>query len=280
MATNSKPIVISTFNSIWISVAIGNGGLQKGGQTRENVSTGDCMMKKTIIITFFLAAGAVYLFLPPDWKSALSLSGVQSRLEILQEWCGNQPALALGLFAVVYVVSAALSLPWATLLSLLGGALFGWALGTLVVLFSATGGATLAMLFSRLLFRDWVRTRFGKKLRAIESGFAAEGAFYLFALRLVPVFPFFLINLLMGLTPIKTGTYFLVSFLGMAPATLVYVFAGRQLATLTSLKEILSLRMLLVFACLGLLPLVSRKVLQYMRKKRGRSQPTQAKNSS
>jgi pyruvate/2-oxoglutarate dehydrogenase complex dihydrolipoamide dehydrogenase (E3) component/uncharacterized membrane protein YdjX (TVP38/TMEM64 family) len=161
----------------------------------------------------------------------------------------------------MYVAVTALSLPGAVLMTLAGGAVFGLWWGTLIVSFASSVGATLAFLVSRFLLRDWVTARFGERLAAIDAGIKREGAFYLFTLRLVPAFPFFIINLVMGLTPIKTRTFYWVSQLGMFLGTLVYVNAGTQLGKIDSLKGILSPGLLLSFVLLGSFPLIAKKIV-------------------
>ena len=188
----------------------------------------------------------------------LSLESLRTHQSSIQNYYHENPGLVAGLFALVYIVSTALSLPGATILTLAGGAIFGLGVGIVLVSFSSTIGATLAFLASRFLLRDFVQNKFKDKLSYINQGVEKEGAFYLFTLRLVPIFPFFLINLVMGLTPIRTITYFFVSQLGMLLGTAVYVNAGTQLAQLDSLKGILSPGILLSFALIGVLPLVSK----------------------
>ncbi|MPM75767.1 hypothetical protein SDC9_122761 [bioreactor metagenome] len=167
------------------------------------------------------------------------------------------------MYFIIYVVATALSLPGAALLTLAGGAIFGLLWGTVIVSFASTLGATLAFLMSRFLLRDWVSQRFGQRLDAIDEGVKREGAFYLFTLRLVPVFPFFLINLLFGLTAMNARTFFWVSQIGMLAGTLVYVNAGTQLARLDSLSGILSPALLGSFALLGVFPLIARKFYSF-----------------
>lgn len=164
---------------------------------------------------------------------------------------------ALVYFAV-YVLLSALSIPGAALLTLLGGALFSLWEATLLVSFASTLGATLAMLVSRYLLRDWVQRRFAAQMSTIDAGMDRDGARYLFALRLMPLFPFFLVNLLMGLTRLRVHHYRWVSQLAMLPATVIYLNAGRELGKLTSLRDILSPGLLFAFTLLGLLPLVTR----------------------
>jgi pyruvate/2-oxoglutarate dehydrogenase complex dihydrolipoamide dehydrogenase (E3) component/uncharacterized membrane protein YdjX (TVP38/TMEM64 family) len=165
------------------------------------------------------------------------------------------------IFFLVYIAVTGLSLPGAAIMTLVAGAIFGLLWGTVIVSFASSIGATLAFLASRFLFRDAIQKKFGDKLAAFNRGFEKEGAFYLFALRLVPAFPFFVINLVMGLTPIKTRTFYWVSQLGMLLGTVVYVNAGTQLARIESLKGILSPGLLLSFVLLGIFPLIAKKIV-------------------
>jgi pyruvate/2-oxoglutarate dehydrogenase complex dihydrolipoamide dehydrogenase (E3) component/uncharacterized membrane protein YdjX (TVP38/TMEM64 family) len=162
----------------------------------------------------------------------------------------------------------ALSLPGATALTLVGGAVFGVFAGVIIVSFASTIGATLAFLFSRYMFRDWVQKKFSAKITAINDGIQKQGGIYLFTLRLVPVFPFFMINLVMGLTPISAGLFYLISQIGMLPGTIVYVNAGTQLAKIDSLGGILSPNILFAFALLGVFPMVAKKIMTGMKLKK------------
>lgn len=198
----------------------------------------------------------------------LSLDKLQSLLGTARAFVAAHPLGATLGFAAIYIVVTALSLPGAALLTLFAGAVFGLVEGVVIVSFASSIGATLAMLASRYVFRDAVRARFGQRLKRIDAGIEREGGFYLFALRLVPVFPFFVINLVMGLTAIRAWTFYWVSQLGMLAGTVVYVNAGRELGQLQSLSGILSGRLLLAFAALGLLPLVARKLLDWLRGRR------------
>jgi uncharacterized membrane protein YdjX (TVP38/TMEM64 family) len=152
-------------------------------------------------------------------------------------------------------------------MTLAGGGLFGVLTGTIAVSFASSIGATLACIVSRYLLKDWVQGKFGDKLVKINEGMEKEGGFYLFSLRLVPIFPFFVINLVMGLTPIRMGTYYWVSQLGMLPATIVFVNAGTQLAKIDSLGGILSPGLIISFGLLGLFPVVSKKLLTMFKNK-------------
>src|SRR5687767_10428349 len=171
-------------------------------------------------------------------------------------------------FFAVYVAFTALSLPAATLLTLLAGAIFGLGWGTLLVSFASAIGATLAMLAARFVLRDWVQGRFAAQLQGINQGLQKDGGFYLFTLRLIPAVPFFLINLAMGLTPIRTWTYYWVSQVAMLPATLIYVNAGTQLARLESPRDILSWQLIGAFVLLGLFPLIAKKAVEFVKARR------------
>jgi uncharacterized membrane protein YdjX (TVP38/TMEM64 family) len=166
---------------------------------------------------------------------------------------------------MIYILSTSLSLPGATILTLAGGALFGFWAGGLVVSFASTMGATLACVVSRFVLRDWVQGKFGDRLATINEGIAREGPFYLFTLRLIPLFPFWMINLVMGLTKVPLLTFYWVSQVGMLPGTAVYVNAGKELAKIDSLSGILSPSLIVSFAVLGLFPIVVKKLMTLCR---------------
>lgn len=195
----------------------------------------------------------------------LTLENLKSQQQALRAFYAAHPAQTVGAYFALYVALTALSFPGATVLTLAGGAFFGFTQGLLIVSFASTLGATAAFLASRTLLRDWIRGRFGAKLAPIDEGIRREGAFYLFTLRLLPLFPFFLVNLAMGLTPIRTFTYFWVSQLGMLPGTAVYVNAGTQLSQIDSLRDVLSAELLLSFALIGLLPFLCKGALGYLK---------------
>ena len=153
-------------------------------------------------------------------------------------------------------------------MTLAGGALFGLVTGTIVVSFASSVGATMACFVARFMLRDWVQTKFGERLNPINRGIENEGAFYLFSLRLVPIFPFFVINLVMGLTPLKAGLFYLVSQAGMLPGTAVYVNAGTQLAAIESISGILSPGLIFSFILLGIFPLAAKKVVALIKSRR------------
>jgi uncharacterized membrane protein YdjX (TVP38/TMEM64 family) len=169
---------------------------------------------------------------------------------------------------VIYIVVTALSLPGAAVMTLAGGGLFGFWVGLVVVSFASSIGATLACFVSRFLLREWVQNKFGDKLHSINKGIEEEGAFYLFSLRLVPIFPFFVINLVMGLTGMRLVTFYWVSQLGMLAGTMVYVNAGKELAKIESLSGILSPGLIISFVILGLFPLTVKKLLAWYKARR------------
>ena len=215
-----------------------------------------------------LLVGVLAIYFTLDLGRFLNLATIKSNQAQIEAWRAAQPLVAALLFFLGYVVVVALSLPGAALMTLALGAFLGLGWGTLVVSFASTIGATLAFLVSRWLLGDWVRARFGARLAAVNAGVTKDGGFYLFALRLVPVVPFFLINLAMGLTAMRTWTFYWVSQLGMLAGTLVYVNAGTQLARIDSLAGIVSPALLGSFALLGLFPLVARKIVAAVQARR------------
>ncbi len=211
---------------------------------------------------FLLAlAGLLALFFAFDLGRFLSLAAIQNRQAELQAWRAAQPLVAGALFFAGYVAVTALSLPGAAVMTLAAGALFGLGWGTLIVSFASSIGATLAFLAARWLLGSWVQSRFGDRLAALNAGIAREGGFYLFTLRLVPVLPFFVINLAMGVTALRTWTFYWVSQIGMLAGTLVYVNAGTQLARIDSLSGIVSPGVLGSLVLLGVFPLVAKKLV-------------------
>ena len=219
--------------------------------------------RKLALVAGILLAVAGFFAL--DLGQYFNLQAMKAQQANLEALWGERPLLVAGVYFVVYVLMAALSLPGAALLTLLGGAVFGLLWGTLIVSFASTLGATLAFLMARFLLRDWVVARFGQRLAAIDEGIRREGAFYLFTLRLVPAFPFFLVNLLLGLTVMKARTFYWVSQVGMLAGTVVYVNAGTQLAQLESLSGILSPALLGSFVLLGIFPLIARRIVEAVR---------------
>ena len=218
-------------------------------------------MSRSRILVLLLIAGLIAAFFAFDLGRFFSLEYFKSQQQTISGWYRAHPGQTMAGFFLIYVAVTGLSLPGATVTTLVAGALFGLVMGTLIVSFASTIGASLAFLSARFLLRDWVQQRFGDRLRAINDGIEKDGAFYLFTLRLVPAFPFFVINLLMGLTRLPTRTFFGVSQVGMLAGTLVYVNAGTELAKIDSLRGILSAGLLISFTVLGLFPLIARRML-------------------
>lgn len=224
-------------------------------------------MKKAILALVLIGAIAAYFIF--DLGQYLSLESFKaSQAEIVAAKDAN-PLLYIAGFFLLYVAVTGLSIPGAAIMSLVAGALFGVVLGSIIVSFASTIGATLAFLSSRYLLRDWVQGKFGERLRAIDDGLAKDGAFYLFTLRLIPVFPFFVINLLMGLTRIKTWTFFWVSQLGMLAATVVFVNAGTQISRIESTSGLLSPALIGSFAALALFPWAAKAIVGWVKRRRG-----------
>ncbi|MFO1421626.1 MAG: FAD-dependent oxidoreductase [Candidatus Competibacteraceae bacterium] len=221
--------------------------------------------KLLLIVAFALLMGAFFAF---DLGRFFSLDYFKSQQAAIETYRVAHPGLTAGIFFVVYVAVTGLLLPGAAILTLVGGAIFGLVWGTVIVSFASTLGATLAFLTARFVLRDWVQGRFGDRLQAINAGMEKEGGFYLFTLRLIPIFPFFVINLAMGLTPIRTWTFYWVSQLGMLAGTVVYVNAGTQLARIDSLQGILSPGLLISFALLGVFPWIARKIVAVVKTRR------------
>ncbi len=224
-------------------------------------------MKKAVLALVLIGAIAAYFIF--DLGQYLSLENFKaSQAEIVAAKDAN-PALYIAGFFLLYVAVTGLSIPGAAIMSLVAGALFGVVVGTLIVSFASTMGATLAFLSSRYLLRDWVQGKFGERLRAVDDGLEKDGAFYLFTLRLIPVFPFFVINLLMGLTRIKTGTFFWVSQIGMLPATIVFVNAGTQISRIESTAGLLSPTLIASFVALAFFPWAAKGIVAVVKRSRG-----------
>jgi uncharacterized membrane protein YdjX (TVP38/TMEM64 family) len=227
------------------------------------------MKKYTKIIVIALLLTLVGLFFAFDLKQYLSLDYLKSQQQQFVAFYEQNPLGTLSVYMLIYIATTALSLPGAALLTLLGGALFGVVTGTIAVSFASTMGATFAFLTARFLLRDWVQEKFASQLKTINKGVEEEGAFYLFTLRLIPAVPFFVINLVMGLTPMPTLTFFLVSQIGMLAGTLVYVNAGTQLSQIESLSGIASPQLIGSFVVLGLFPIVTKKIMNRFTRKKG-----------
>ncbi|HNO72140.1 MAG TPA: FAD-dependent oxidoreductase [Accumulibacter sp.] len=225
-------------------------------------------MNKKKIVIFALIALAIVAYFQFGLGQYLNLDALKAQQAALDDYHRQYPWQVAGLYFVAYVAVTALSLPGALPMTLAGGAIFGLLWGTVIVSFASSIGATLAFLAARFLLRDWVGERFGERLKAVDEGIRRDGAFYLFTLRLIPVFPFFLVNLLLALTAMKARTFYGVSQIGMLAGTVVYVNAGTQLARIDSLAGIVSPALLASFALLGIFPLIARKVVEGVKARR------------
>lgn len=220
-------------------------------------------MNKKLILGLILLA--TIIFLGMNFGQYLTLENAKAQQEALNAFISQNFVFAAATYFFAYIAITAFSIPGAAVVTLLGAALFGFWTSLLLVSFASTIGATIAFLSSRYLLREWVQGKFGNKLGAINEGVEKDGSFYLFSLRLIPVFPFFLINLLMGLTPMTIARFYLTSQVGMLPGTAVYLNAGTQLATIDSLSGIVSPTVLASFALLGLFPIIAKWVMSKIR---------------
>ena len=221
---------------------------------------------KILLVIVIIAVIASYIFF--DIGRFLTLSFIQSQLSQIQQFRDENFGLTALLYFTAYIVITALSIPGAVIVTLLGGAIFGVLWGTFIVSFASSIGATLAFLVSRLLLRDWVQSKFGHYLGPINRGVEKDGNFYLFSIRMVPLFPFFIVNLLMGLTPISVGSFYIVSQIGMLVGTAVYVNAGSELAQITSLSGLVSPSVILSFVLLGIFPLAAKFIVGLIKRKK------------
>lgn len=218
-------------------------------------------MSRARLIVAALLAAAFVAFFAAGGHRYFSFDNLKAQQAAFEGWRAAYPWQSAAGFFGLYVLFTSLSLPAASLMTLLAGAIFGLGWGVLIVSFASAIGATLAFLASRFVLREWVQARFHAQLRAVNEGVEREGGFYLFTLRLIPAVPYFLINLAMGLTPMRTWTYYWVSQLGMLAGTFLFAHAGAQLAAVDSPGEVLSPGVLGAFAALGLAPLVAKKLL-------------------
>lgn len=232
--------------------------------------------KVLLLIALALGIGAFFFF---DLGRFLSLNYLKQSQASFAELYASEPLKVAGAYFLIYVATTALSLPGAAIITLAGGAIFGLFWGTVIVSFASSIGATLAFLVSRFVLGSTVEDKFGKRLAEINRGVEKDGAFYLFTLRLIPLIPFFVINLVMGLTPLRAATYWWVSQVGMLPGTMVYVYAGSSVPDLSALAEdgaaaVFSpgqlLQLAVAFALLGLFPLAAKYVLRWLNVSRGR----------
>ena len=234
-------------------------------------------MTKARVLLLVVIALLVTSFFALELGQYLTLDYIKSQQAQLNSLVAAHPLVVAAVYFSVYVLVTAVSLPGAAIMTLAGGAMFGLGWGLLLVSFASTIGATLAMLVARFLLRDQVSQRFARQINGINKGIEREGAFYLFTLRLVPLFPFFAINLVMGLTKISVPMYFLVSQVGMLAGTLVYVNAGTQLAQIDNLADILSPALLMSFALLGGVSVVGQETGGYCSRPPSRCQVAQTR---
>ena len=235
-------------------------------------------MNRTRVLIVTVFAIVLFLYFQLDLGRFLNLAYVQSQLDTLQTFASERPVLASAIYFLAYVVMVTLSIPGAAIATLLGGAVFGLLWGLVLVSFASTIGATLAFLAARLVLRDWVQQRFGRYLRTVNEGVRRDGGFYLFSIRMVPLFPFWLINLVMALTPMKAMTFYVASQTGMLLGTAVYVNAGSELSRISSLGGLLNATLILSFLLVALLPWLARGVVSFIRRRqafRGFSKPKQ-----
>ena len=225
-------------------------------------------MNKGKIAVIAVIVVAIVAFVWLDLGRFLDLEHLKSRQADIDAFYREHPLMVLGAYFVAYVAVTGLSLPGAAIMTLAGGAVFGLLWGTVVVSFASTLGATVAFIVSRYILRDGIQRRYGDRLKTINAGVERDGGFYLFTMRLVPAFPFFIINLVMGLTPMRTITFALVSQLGMLPGTIVYVNAGTQLGRIDSLQGILSPALIGSFVLLGVFPLVAKWIVGAVKARR------------
>ncbi|NIO17256.1 MAG: TVP38/TMEM64 family protein [Deltaproteobacteria bacterium] len=223
------------------------------------------IQKIGIVLVIALCVAAFKIF---NLDQYFSLAYIKASQESFRALYAENSALVIGSYMLIYILVTSLSLPGAAVLTLLGGALFGFLVGTVVVSFASSIGATLACFVSRYLLQGWVQGKFGDKLQTVNEGVEKEGPFYLFTLRLIPVFPFWMINLVMGLTKMPLRTFYWVSQVGMLAGTMVYVNAGKELAKIDSLKGILSPGLIISFVILGLFPLTVKKLMSLYKSRR------------
>lgn len=225
-------------------------------------------MKLKKIIILIIIVGLIVAIKLLNFDQYLTLSYLKGSLDNFKALYENHRVMVIASYFAVYVLTTSLSLPGASPLGIAGGALFGFWTATIIVSFASTIGATLACFVSRYLLRDWIQNKFGDKIAKVNEGIEKEGAFYLFTLRLIPVFPFWMINLVIGLTKMSLFKFYWVSQIGMLPGTMVYVNAGKELARIDSLSDILSPGLILSFVLLGFFPIITKKLLAFYKSKK------------
>jgi uncharacterized membrane protein YdjX (TVP38/TMEM64 family) len=223
------------------------------------------MLNKIAVLILILAGVAAFRFF--HLGQYLTLAHIKESGQEYVLLYKEHKALVIATYMVIYIFATSLSLPGAVVLTIAGGALFGLLTGTIIVSFASTIGGTLACFVSRFFLRNWVEEKFSDKIGKVNEGIKKEGAFYLFSLRLIPIFPFWLINLLMGVTKMRLVTFYWISQIGMLPGTVVYVNAGKELARIDSLKGIISPELVVSFALLGIFPLAAKRIIALYRKR-------------
>lgn len=225
-------------------------------------------MKKHAKKGFLLLIGVIIVtvFVSFDLHRFLTLEYLRSSEVSLRQFQQNHPYTLMWAYFVVYFVVAAFALPGVLVSTVAGGFLFGLVQGTILVSFASTLGATASFLVARYVFRDWIEKKYGDKLHAVNDGIEREGGFYLFSMRLIPLFPYFLINVVMGLSQMKLKTFYWVSQAGMLPVSFVLVNAGKELGKIESLSGIIRPGLIASFVVLGLLPITTRKIISILRR--------------
>ena len=226
------------------------------------------MSQKTLKISLLLfLISLIILFFIFEMNQYSSLQNVKIQYQNLLYYYDKNNLLIHIVFIFIYIITTSLSLPFALALTLIGGALFGFWYGLILVSFGSTIGATIAFLIARFIGYEYVRINYQNQLSKFYNGFKKEGTFYLFALRMVPLFPFFMINIITALMPIKTWTFYWVSQVGMLPGTILYVFAGTQLSEIKSLSDIMSPTLIVTFIFIGFFPILVKEVFKYLKNK-------------
>lgn len=234
---------------------------------KQNVANRTILKKISIIAVILCVIIAFKAFGLDEY---LTLSYIKESQALFEKIYDEKPIRVIASYAIIYVLMTSLSLPGAAVLTIAGGALFGLLTGTVVVSFASTIGATLACIVSRFMLRDWVQAKFGERIKKVNDGVEQEGPFYLFTVRLIPVFPFWMVNILMGLTKMPLRTFYWVSQVGMLPGTLVYVNAGKELAQIDSLSGILSPGLIISFVLLGIFPIATKKLIALYKTRKSR----------
>ncbi len=220
-------------------------------------------MKKIFVLLAVILLSLILSF--TELKNLFTLESIQENYNTIRNFYLNNKLSVMFLFSLIYIISAALALPFALMLTILSGAIFGLTLGTIIASFSSTIGATICFLISRYIAKDFIQNKYKTQLLKFNEGFKKEGAFYLFAIRLTPIFPFFIVNIVMGLLQITTIKFYFISQIAMLPATLLYVYAGVQISTLKSISDITSPELLILLFLIGIFPILSKKLIDRYR---------------